>query len=222
VFERALAKDPSARYATCGEFVGDLRDALHSSAGATVALPPPPPSQMPRTVRTRRRTRLPLVLAAVAAAAVAGVVAALVVDRGAPTDVRTVTLPGTTLRQTVTSEPPPPSPPPPASTAPPPPPATAPPPPPAADGHTLNDQGYARMRAGDYEGALPLLERAVVLLRGTGPADPYEGYANYNLGYTLVHVGRCHEALTYLQVADRLEPGNADVHRAIHAARTCS
>ncbi len=55
-----------------------------------------------------------------------------------------------------------------------------------SSGHSLNDQGYSRMQAGDYAGAVPLLQQAVQKLRGTGPSDPYEGYANYNLGYTLL------------------------------------
>ena len=74
--------------------------------------------------------------------------------------------------------------------------STPPPPPPPAtaaglDGHTLNDRGYSLQQRGDYTGALPLLQQAVRRLNGTGPADPYEGYANYNLGYTLYRLGRC-------------------------------
>ena len=54
------------------------------------------------------------------------------------------------------------------------------------------------MQQGRYSEALPLLEQAVPALRGTGPADPAEGYANYNLGFTLLQLGRCTEARTYL------------------------
>jgi serine/threonine protein kinase len=44
VFQRALAKDPAARYPTSAEFVGDLRRALHDDAGDTwVVRPPAPP-----------------------------------------------------------------------------------------------------------------------------------------------------------------------------------
>src|SRR5436189_217671 len=64
-------------------------------------------------------------------------------------------------------------------------------------GHALNDQGYARMRNGDYAGALPTLQQAVQRLRGTGPSDPYEAYANFNLGYTLLQLNRCAEAIPY-------------------------
>jgi Tfp pilus assembly protein PilF len=77
------------------------------------------------------------------------------------------------------------------------------------------------MQRGDWSSALPLLQAAVRGLAGVGPSDPYEGYANYNLGYTLVQLGQCSQAMTYLQRADRLEPGNHDVHTALDRARRC-
>src|SRR5207244_5780859 len=51
---------------------------------------------------------------------------------------------------------------------------------PSGNPHTLNDRGYSLMRQGDYGRARPLLQRAVAGLRGAGPRDPYEAYANYN------------------------------------------
>ena len=39
VFERSLAKDPRARYSTAAELVGELRRALHEDAGETWAVP---------------------------------------------------------------------------------------------------------------------------------------------------------------------------------------
>jgi hypothetical protein len=77
------------------------------------------------------------------------------------------------------------------------------------------------MQRGDWSGALPLLRAAVRGLQGVGPSDPYEGYANYNLGYTLIELGRCAEAMTYLERADHLEPGNHDVRTAIDRAQRC-
>ena len=78
------------------------------------------------------------------------------------------------------------------------------------------------MQQGDYVDALPLLQRAVPGLRGVGPADPYEGYANYNLGYTLLKLGRCDEALAPLDRAERLEPHRREVYVAQNAARQCA
>jgi hypothetical protein len=58
-------------------------------------------------------------------------------------------------------------------------------------------------------------------LRGTGPADPTEGFANYNLGYMLLQLDRCSEALPYLQHARALEPQRTEVDSALAAARRC-
>jgi cytochrome c-type biogenesis protein CcmH/NrfG len=77
------------------------------------------------------------------------------------------------------------------------------------------------MQQGAWSSALPLLRAAVRGLEGVGPADPYEAYANYNLGYTLIQLGQCSEATTYLHRADRLEPGNHDVHAALAKAGHC-
>jgi len=90
-----------------------------------------------------------------------------------------------------------------------------------AGGHTLNDQGYALQQRGDYNGALPLLQQAVQKLAGTGPSDPYEGYANYNLGYTLYKLGRCPEAVTYLRRAEQLEPGRSEPGNIRRLAERC-
>jgi TolA-binding protein len=88
-------------------------------------------------------------------------------------------------------------------------------------GERLNDQGYALIRQGDYAAALPLLRRAVVDLRGTGPANPYEAYANYNLGYALLSDGSCAAALSPLATAKRLETSPL-VGIAIRRAQACS
>lgn len=91
----------------------------------------------------------------------------------------------------------------------------------AAEGHRLNDEGYALIQRGDYAGAIAPLREAVSDLMGTGPADPYEAYANYNLGDALLRSGRCTEAVAPLEAANRLET-SAAVDRALREARNCS
>jgi tetratricopeptide (TPR) repeat protein len=115
----------------------------------------------------------------------------------------------TTIRQTTTAPAPPPPPPPP------PPPAVS------GNGHALNDQGYSRIQSGDYAGAVPLLQQAVRQLQGTGPADLYEGYANYNLGYALYRLGRCSEAIPYLRRAEHLEPDRTEPRSIRQRAQHC-
>jgi len=223
VFERALAKDPAARYPSCIEFVHDLRAALDAAAGTTHRLPLSP------LAPPRRRGRRGLVAAVglTAAALAGGALAAQLLTRdggehaASPpprTRVITVTGPATTLRETVSS--PAPTPPPPTTPTPPPP--TAAPSPASLGPHGLNDRAWSLMQQGDYVDALPLLQRALPGLQGVGPADPYEAYANYNLGYTLLKLGRCGEALAHLDRAERLEPHRPEVKVAQKAARRCA
>ena len=77
------------------------------------------------------------------------------------------------------------------------------------------------MQRGAYSSALPLLQRAVQKLQGTGPSDLYEGYANYNLGYTLYRLGRCSEAVTYLRRAEQLEPDRHEPTQIRKRAEKC-
>jgi predicted Ser/Thr protein kinase len=185
VFERALAKDPRVRYASCADFVRALRAALADAAGTTRALAAA--RSAPVRASRRRSPAWPLVLAALVAAGVAGVALAVVlarrgdeqaVDTGPRVTTVEQTAPGTTVEVTVTAPQPPP-------------PAPEPPPPPAgsASGAELNDQGFALMRQGDFAGALPLLEEAVQKLAGTGELT--EAYALYNLAATRAALGNC-------------------------------
>ncbi|HSC49704.1 MAG TPA: serine/threonine-protein kinase [Gaiellaceae bacterium] len=223
VFQRALAKDPTARYPSAREFVGDLREAMRRSAGTTLAFAPPPPARPTAQRSGGRRVLLPLLL--LLAAGIAGAIGAAVLTSGGSSQTvitRTVAGTGgtTTIRQTVTQSTTAAAP-----AAPPPPPSPQPPPPapPAAsgNGHTLNDQGYARIQSGNYAGAVPLLEQAVRQLQGSGPTDPYEGYANYNLGYALYRLGRCSEAIPYLKRAERLEPDRTEPRSIRQRAQHC-
>jgi hypothetical protein len=75
------------------------------------------------------------------------------------------------------------------------------------------------MKQGDYNGALPLLESAVSQLQGRG--DLTEAYASYNLGVTLTQLGRCDEALPYLERSWDLQRGRKEVREAIKDARKC-
>jgi serine/threonine-protein kinase len=224
VFERALAKNPAARYSTCAEFVADLRGALDAAAGRThvLAAPASPPYLPPR----RRSSWLYPFLAVAAVAALGGGLAAALLAhhsssagrQSPPQPTITTVTQGTTVVQTVTVPAPAP-----AQTTP----AAAPPAPvttasTSSDPHTLNDQAWALMQRGDFADALPLLQRAVPALAGAGPSDPYEAYANFNLGYTLVQLGRCNDAVPYLEHAKALEPDRHEVGDELKAARRCS
>jgi tetratricopeptide (TPR) repeat protein len=234
VFRRAMAKDPGARYPTAQDFVAAARGALAEAAGTTRSLRPvaaaPLPARAERPsrppsphARPRRAGGWAILFALLALGAIAGAIAAILLTndnggQGAKGQVKTVvartTVQGRTVRQTVTG-----STTAAAATNPP----AAPPPRPAsssASGVSLNNAGYTKMRAGDYTGALPLLRQAVQKLSGTGVAD--EAYANYNLGYTLLQLGRCAEALGYLQTAQQLEPDRHEPQDAAKQAQHCA
>ena len=225
VFRQALAKDPAKRFETASEFVAALRAALAEAAGTTRSFQPatatvPTLSVLsPVSRRRRRRSPWPALAALLALAAVGGAIAAIVLTNGdnkpkaaPPAQPRTVTVTtqGSTVQTTVTApttaaSPPPPPPPAPASSS--------------LSGSALNEAGYSKMQAGDYAGALPLLQQAVAKLSGVG--FPLEAYANYNLGYTLLQLGRCNTAVPYLERAQQLEPQRHEPRDALKRAKHC-
>jgi tetratricopeptide (TPR) repeat protein len=219
VFARALAKEPLRRFESARAFVGALRSALAAREQPTkvLAAPPPPPPALPPRARRRRALAPALVAALLLTAGAAGAVLAAVMggddDSTAPRSSRTITeqitQPGTTIVETATEAPEPPPPSPPASPA-------------AADPHALNDQGFALMQEGRWEEALPLLEEAVAGLEGSySGEDPYEAYANYNLGRTLLELGRCDEALDPLEQSQELQGERKEIRQARKAAERC-
>jgi serine/threonine-protein kinase len=231
VFERAMAKDPGDRYPTAEAFVAELGAALQRADQPTVVMAPPrerAAAPMPMATyggrNPERRRGRGVLVAGIAAVALAGGLAAAyaatqdggssaprvrtitherTVQRVITTQGSTVTVPQTETRTVTVPAAPTPAAPDPSA------------------GHSLNDQGYAAMRRGDYASALAPLQQAVADLRGAGPADPYEAYANYNLGYTLLQLGRCGQAIRPLKRAERLE-SNPAVPRALARAQACA
>jgi serine/threonine-protein kinase len=215
VFDRALAKDPRRRYPTAAAFVNALRGALAPDEAPTRTYQAAP-APVPAPVRKRPSPLVPLAGALAGVLVLGGLVAAFAATRGgesraeqtapsppspppaaAPQEVTVTveeTLPGTTVVQTVTESVPP-----------------APPSPPVAgltagEAAALNDQAYGLMRQGRYADALPLLRRALPALRNTFSSGfRYEAYAEYNLGKTLVELGRCGEAMPHLERSEALQ-----------------
>ena len=90
----------------------------------------------------------------------------------------------------------------------------------AGEARSLNDRAFALMRQGRYAEAIPDLRLAVAGLAGTGPADPYEAYANYNLGRSLLKLGRCAEARPPLKRSDALQD-RGEVTQALTEVDRC-
>jgi serine/threonine-protein kinase len=238
VFRKALAKAPSDRYSTAAEFVAELRAAVHTDAGTTGWLMPAAAAQTevsalraatrerpPAAARSsggNRRWLIPLVLLLLLAG---GLAAGWAATRGGSqhaasttkplkpvTVVRTITSPGRTVERTVTAA----AGPPPATT-----PTTS--APPAGTGQTgseLNSEAYAKMKAGDYSGALPLLEQAVQKLSGTNSLA--EAYADYNLADTRYELGQCTGVTSLLDRSEAIQGRRTEIDTLRRdAQRTC-
>src|SRR5437588_4343181 len=197
VFERALAKEPSERYATCGVLVKSLHNAFDEAAAETRTLtpapPPPPPASLPRRPSP---ARWPLLLALLVGAAIVGAIVAVALNsHGSGRKAQREHT--TTFLKTVTA------------TAPPPPPPASPPPAATGTPTQLVDRATALERAGNYAAALPLAQQALQQLRGSG--QRYEAYANYDVGTALAHTGRCADALAYLAASERIQGHRSEI-----------
>lgn len=246
VFDRGLAREPEERWGTAIEFIDALADALDSPVAASPAPSVSPaapvpvaeaPLEEPAGVRTtswylppgaavyrRRRRWLPsrsgllLILAAVAVGLVVGIVIVSGDDGGGQGADRAdrATRDGSSTqaqrsrsraRDRAADES--------SRSATP---APAEPRQPEASPAQLNDQGFSLMNAGDYERAIPVLERAVAAFP-EGSTDVTLAYALYNLGRSLRLAGRPDEAIPILE--RRLEFSNQRgvVKKELKAAR---
>ncbi len=202
VFQRALAKSPQDRPASCAELVRELRTAFWEGEAPTqlIAVPPPPTAAQPTLATQRRPSRIVGVAAAAAALALAGAgVAAYLAFAGggapsASASTSRSTAPLRTVTETVTT-----------STS-------------TSGGETgaqspaqLNDAGYAKLRAGDAAGALPLLEQAVNAVQGSGTI--LEAYASYNLAWARFAVGRCDGVLALLDRSQAIHGHRSEIDR---------
>jgi serine/threonine protein kinase len=202
VLSRGLAKDPAYRYESSAAFVDALRDAL--AGPPTEVIRPAPPTSTDASVR-RRRTMAAALLGLLAVGA-AGIALGTAASGGGGdhqaqvrTVVRTQTVAGAPETQTVTVEEPPPSPTPTA------------PQPASSSGAGLNDRGYELMQRGDYAAALPLLERALDRLSGTGSLT--EAYASYNLAFTRFALGNCDGVLELLDRSQAVQGHRREIDR---------
>jgi serine/threonine protein kinase len=201
-FRRALAKNPGRRFESSTAFVAALRDAL---SGRDDAAPPAPPVTVRRS---RHPWRAPAILALLAAVAIVGALIAAALAGGDEEGARTqsvVTREGERVTVTETVEPPPP--------APPPPPTAPPPPAPSGESGTrLTDRSTRLMQQGRFAEALPVAQQALAKLQGSG--ELYEAYANYNVGRSLIELGRCDEGLPFIAASQRIQGSRREFREA--------
>ena len=73
------------------------------------------------------------------------------------------------------------------------------------------------MKAGNYEGALPLLEQAVAGLSGDGSLA--EAYASYNLAFTRLALGRCDGVAELLDRSEQIQGKRKEISQLRHEAK---
>jgi hypothetical protein len=87
-----------------------------------------------------------------------------------------------------------------------------------SDGAALNNQGFSLIQSGDYDSAIPILQRAVDQLEGSSDQLTY-GYALYNLAHALRLAGRPEEAIPLLEQRLEIPDQVATVEAELAAAR---
>jgi hypothetical protein len=226
VLERALAKEPGARYGSASAFAADLHRALDEAGRTQVLAPPVPPTAATRRIerepayagpppRRPRRNWGPLLLGLLLAVVALGGLA-LAMATGdedppaqttpqAPQEVTvTQTVEGETVQETVT--------------------APAPPPPPPtgggnsgelsmAEAKALTDEATEALRNGDYERAYTLATQALDgRLRDSGHI--YEAYASYDAGAAAAQLDRCDIALPLLDRSEEIQGQRDEIDEA--------
>jgi serine/threonine-protein kinase len=211
VFDRALAKDPGERYSSGADFVSALGGALEGREATTrllPAAPPPPPVRRGPPARGRPPWAIPLLLAALVAALVAGLVVAVLTSQDdnttapptqGPVTVTTEETVGTTVVTTVVT-------------------TTA----EAPSGQVsldeavqLTDEATQLLEEERWEDALRTQRRALNALEDTYADDfRYEAYAAYNMGKALAELGRCQQALRYLDRSEELQGQRDEIDEA--------
>jgi eukaryotic-like serine/threonine-protein kinase len=232
VLERALAKDPDDRPSTCAELVAELRAALTGETTKTRVAPAPPVATGTPTrplastgPSSRGRSNRTLAIGAAAflaaGAIAAGVLAAALDDSGrqagdeppptttqettqetteetTATETTESTETDTTQTETTDTG---------TSTS-------------IAEAEALNNQGFELMQAGDFAGALPLLEQALRTLEGTGRLS--EAFTSYNVAYTRFALGSCDGVLSLLERSEDIQGQRSEIDRLYReASATC-
>jgi eukaryotic-like serine/threonine-protein kinase len=86
-----------------------------------------------------------------------------------------------------------------------------------ATGAALNEEGFALIQAGEYEAAVPVLERSVASFP-EGSEDLNYAYALFNLGHALRESGRADEAIPILERRLEIPNQEGEVRQELEAA----
>jgi serine/threonine-protein kinase len=184
VFERALAKDPEARYRSCTAAV----DALAAALDEPVTAPTMPLAARRRVPRPHRQRWWP---AAAIVAAVALVAALSVYAVGREPDAPSSNTAATNPTKHAPTH---------------------------AAAIAENDRAFVLIEQGRFAEALALAQDALPKLAGV---EPQEAYANFNVAASLLGLGRCEEALPYLDRSQQLQGQRDEIDAARRQATEC-
>ena len=81
----------------------------------------------------------------------------------------------------------------------------------STNGAALNDQGFRLLRTGNAAAAVPILDRAVSALQGTGSLA--EAYASYNLALARFSTGDCTGVHDLLQRSEQIQGKRSEIKR---------
>jgi serine/threonine-protein kinase len=205
VIERALAKDAVDRYPSCTAAVDALVAALDEPTTAPTRILAAPAAAAPARSYAQRRPGLIAVAILLLALAGALAVHAAGSDPSSPGAKTPATTPPTKPAKTT------------AATATP----TTTPTTSAADRAAAiaeNDRAFELLQQGRFAEALALAQGALPRLAGV---EPQEAYANYNIAASLIGLGRCSEALPYLDRSEALQGHRDEIDAARRQANEC-
>ena len=89
---------------------------------------------------------------------------------------------------------------------------------PQPSGLALSDRGVALIRRGEYEQAIPPIERALSMVAGSGQL--VEAYASYNLAFARLELGRCENVDALLDRSEEIQGPRAEIDGLRSDART--
>jgi serine/threonine protein kinase len=203
VFRRALAKQPGQRFPSAASFARALRDALDEAEAATVPLTEriavaAPAMTIVDIPRRRLRLLAPILLLLAAGLLLIALNRDDAPNSAADSSARTTegATPRTAPRATTTQ----------AETL------------TRDQAIDLHERGFELIQQGRYSEALALEQRALPVLQGVAP---YEAYTSYDIGFALLRLGRCAEAVPYLDRSEQLQGSRSEIDAAQAEAAEC-
>lgn len=225
-FEQALDKDPTRRFPSCSAAIAAIRSGLEGAPTRVAAAPVHGARPASRRADRRGVPVAAIVTAALVALAVAGAALATRGNDAEPRD--DARAPAVESDQAADPQPEPrrdrePQPEPEPEPEPEPAADAEPTPPPSpersqSEAIALHEESFRLLEAGRYAEAYAIAIDVVDDLEGI---SPWEAYSSYNVGASLVGLGRCEEAIPWLDRSERLQGQREEIDATRREAERC-